>query len=54
MMIKMADNAKNHPPYFTSAAFDNVAIAASVGGLTALIEVLSTLPAEFTAAIAHK
>lgn len=51
-MIKMADNAKNHPPYFTNAAFDIVAIAASAGGLTALIKVLSTLPAEFTAAIA--
>ena len=51
-MIKMADNAKNHPPYFTNAAFDIVAIAASAGGVTALIKVLSTLPAEFTAAIA--
>ncbi|MEH2466576.1 chemotaxis protein CheB [Nostoc sp.] len=51
-MIKMADNAKNHPSYFTNAAFDIVAIAASAGGVTALIKVLSTLPAEFTAAIA--
>ncbi|MEH2338144.1 chemotaxis protein CheB [Nostoc sp.] len=51
-MIKMAENAKNHPPYFTNAAFDIVAIAASAGGLNALIKVLSTVPAEFTAAIA--
>lgn len=48
----MADNAKNHPPYFTNATFDIVAIAASAGGLTALIKLLSTVPAEFTAAIA--
>ncbi|MEH2393108.1 MAG: chemotaxis protein CheB [Nostoc sp.] len=51
-MIQMAENANNHPPYFTNAAFDIVAIAASAGGVTALIKVLSTLPAEFTAAIA--
>lgn len=48
----MAENAKNHPPHFTNAAFDIVAIAASAGGLTALVKVLSTLPAEFPAAIA--
>ncbi|MEH2277846.1 MAG: chemotaxis protein CheB [Nostoc sp.] len=51
-MIKIAENASNHPPQFTNATFDIVAIAASAGGVTALIEVLSTLPAEFTAAIA--
>ncbi|MEH2126291.1 hypothetical protein [Nostoc sp.] len=34
-MIEMAENAKNHPPDFTNAAFDVVAIAASPGGLTA-------------------
>ncbi|MEH2206476.1 MAG: chemotaxis protein CheB [Nostoc sp.] len=51
-MIEMAKNAKNHPPDFTNAAFDIVAIAASAGGLTAIVKVLSTLPAEFPAAIA--
>ncbi|MDZ8034751.1 chemotaxis protein CheB [Nostoc sp. DedSLP04] len=51
-MIEMAENAKNHPPHFTNAAFDLVAIAASAGGLTAIIQVLSTLKAEFPAAIA--
>ncbi|MEH2444955.1 MAG: chemotaxis protein CheB [Nostoc sp.] len=50
-MIQMAENANNHPPH-TNAAFDIVAIAASAGGVSALIKVLSTLPAEFTAAIA--
>ncbi|MFN6477236.1 chemotaxis protein CheB [Nostoc sp. DedQUE07] len=51
-MIEMAENAKNHPPHFTNAAFDLVAIAASAGGLTAIIQVLSILKAEFPAAIA--
>ncbi|MEH2178045.1 chemotaxis protein CheB [Nostoc sp.] len=51
-MIEMAENAKNHPPHFTNAAFDIVAIAASAGGLTAIIQVLSPLKAEFPAAIA--
>ncbi|MEH1774616.1 chemotaxis protein CheB [Nostoc sp.] len=51
-MIQMAENAKNHPPHFTNAAFDIVAIAASAGGLTAIVKVLSTLRAEFPAAIA--
>ncbi len=51
-MIEMAENAKNHPPHFTNAAFDIVAIAASAGGLTAIVKVLSTLKAEFPAAIA--
>ncbi|MEH1951504.1 MAG: chemotaxis protein CheB [Nostoc sp.] len=51
-MIEMAENAKNHPPHFTNAAFDVVAIAASAGGLTAIVKVLSTLPAKFPAAIA--
>ncbi|WP_445626579.1 chemotaxis protein CheB [Nostoc sp. DSM 114167] len=51
-MIEMAENAKNHPPHFTNAVFDIVAIAASAGGLTAIIQVLSTLKAEFPAAIA--
>jgi two-component system chemotaxis response regulator CheB len=48
----MAKNANNHLPHFTNAAFDIVAIAASAGGLPALIKVLSILPPEFTAAIA--
>ncbi|MEH2189231.1 MAG: chemotaxis protein CheB [Nostoc sp.] len=51
-MIQMAENAKNHLPHFTNAAFDIVAIAASAGGLTAIVKVLSTLRAEFPAAIA--
>lgn len=51
-MTQMAENAKNHLPHFKNAAFDIVAIAASAGGLTALIKLLSTLPPEFTAAIA--
>ncbi len=51
-MIQMAEDGNNHLPHFTNAAFDIVAIAASAGGLTALIKVLSTLPKEFTAAIA--
>ncbi|WP_375515969.1 chemotaxis protein CheB [uncultured Nostoc sp.] len=50
-MTQMAEDAKNHPPHFNNAAFDIVAIAASAGGLTALIKVLS-IPPEFTAAIA--
>ncbi|QLE47448.1 chemotaxis protein CheB [Nostoc sp. C057] len=50
-MIQMAEDAKNNPPHFTNAAFDIVAIAASAGGLTAQIKVLSTLPAQFPAAI---
>jgi two-component system, chemotaxis family, protein-glutamate methylesterase/glutaminase len=52
IMIPMAKDANNNPPNLTNAAFDIVAIAASAGGLTALIKVLSTLPAEFPAAIA--
>ena len=39
------------PPHFSSAAFDVVALAASAGGLTALSQVLSALPADFPAAI---
>ncbi|MCC5601627.1 chemotaxis protein CheB [Nostoc favosum] len=50
-MTQMAENAKNHLPHFNNAAFDVVAIAASAGGLTALIKLLS-IPSEFTAAIA--
>lgn len=51
-MMQMAENANNnHPPRFNNAAFDIVALAASAGGLTALTEVVSTLPAEFAGAI---
>jgi two-component system chemotaxis response regulator CheB len=52
IMMQMAANADNHPPNFANAAFDVVAMAASAGGLTALTQVLSSLPREFTAAIA--
>ncbi len=52
VMTQMAGNANNHPPQFANAAFDIVALAASAGGLNALTEVLSTLPTDFTAAIA--
>ena len=51
-MTQMAEDAKNHLPHFNNAVFDIVAIAASAGGITALIKLLSTLPQEFTAAIA--
>ncbi|MEH1839523.1 MAG: chemotaxis protein CheB [Nostoc sp.] len=51
-MTQMVEDAKNHLPHFNNAAFDIVAIAASAGGLAALIKLLSTLPQEFTAAIA--
>lgn len=51
-MIQMAEDANNDPPHFPNAAFDIVAIAASAGGLTALLKLLSTLPAKFPAAIA--
>jgi two-component system chemotaxis response regulator CheB len=39
------------PSCFPAAAFDIVAMASSAGGLTALSEVLSALPADFTAAV---
>jgi two-component system chemotaxis response regulator CheB len=39
------------PPAFPDAAFDIVALAASAGGLTALSQVLSGLPAGFPATI---
>jgi len=41
----------NPPAQFPGAAFDVVAMAASAGGLTALSQVLSGLPADFAAAI---
>jgi two-component system chemotaxis response regulator CheB len=39
------------PPRFQGAAFDVVALAASAGGLTALSQVLSSLPEDFPAAV---
>ncbi len=41
----------NQPPQFTNTTFDVVAVAASAGGVTALMAVLSGLPAKFPAAI---
>jgi two-component system, chemotaxis family, protein-glutamate methylesterase/glutaminase len=41
----------NQPPHFANTAFDVVAFAASAGGVTALMKVLSVLPAKFPAAI---
>jgi two-component system, chemotaxis family, protein-glutamate methylesterase/glutaminase len=52
MMKQMADNANKYPPRLNSAAFDIVAVAASAGGLNAVAEILSTLPATFLATIA--
>ncbi len=43
---------KNIHLTLNNAAFDIVAIAASAGGLTAIVKVLSTLPAKFPGAIA--
>ncbi|MEA5514824.1 chemotaxis protein CheB, partial [Nodularia sp. UHCC 0506] len=51
-MIQKAENINDHPPRFADANFDIVAIASSAGGLTALTQLLSTLPKDFTAAIA--
>ncbi|MDB9373369.1 chemotaxis protein CheB [Nodularia sphaerocarpa] len=51
-MTPTAENAQDDPPRFANANFDIVAIASSAGGLTALIKLLSTLPKDFTAAIA--
>jgi two-component system, chemotaxis family, protein-glutamate methylesterase/glutaminase len=46
-----ADEKPKCLPHFPQAAFDLVAIAASAGGLNAISEVLSKLPANFPAAI---
>ncbi len=43
--------SSNKPGHFPHTAFDIVALAASAGGLTALSQVLSRLPADFPAAI---
>lgn len=51
-MTQRLENAQNHPPRFANASFDIVAIASSAGELTALMTLLSTLPKNFTAAIA--
>ena len=42
---------QNNPESSPNGAFDIVALAASAGGLKALSEVLSGLPADFPAAI---
>ncbi len=41
----------NQPPHLANTAFDVVVFAASAGGVTALISVLSALPKEFPTAI---
>ncbi|NEO31665.1 MAG: chemotaxis protein CheB [Symploca sp. SIO3C6] len=46
-----SQSEQNQPPHFADAAFDLVAIASSAGGLQALTEVVSNLPAEFPAAL---
>ena len=51
MQNSNADEQNAYPQHFANAAFDLVALAASAGGLTALGEVLSNLPAEFPAAV---
>ncbi len=59
-MVKVSEMGKNWvsenhsyvpPPRFPGAAYDVVAVTASAGGLTALSQVLSALPADFPAAI---
>jgi len=47
----MAPSASNTPAPFPRAAFDVVGIAASAGGLNAIVEILKGLPADFPAAI---
>jgi two-component system, chemotaxis family, protein-glutamate methylesterase/glutaminase len=49
--IFQPEEERDRPPSFSNAAFDIVALAASAGGLRALSEVLSNLPANFPAAI---
>jgi two-component system chemotaxis response regulator CheB len=39
-------------PHFPKAAYDIVALAASLGGLKAISQLLSVLPSDFPAAIA--
>lgn len=51
MKSAKADDKPESPPHFPRAAFDLVAIAASAGGLDAISQVLSKLPANFPAAI---
>lgn len=52
MIAQMSDNANNYSPQLNDGAFDIVAVAASAGGLNAVSQILSTLPAKFSAAIA--
>lgn len=46
-----ADEQRDRPLSFPNAAFDIVALASSAGGLNALSQVLSKLPADFPAAL---
>ena len=49
----MAENQKrDNTAHLANRAFDIVALASSAGGLTALSQILSTLPSDFPAAIA--
>lgn len=50
-LARQSDLPENRPLKFPDAAFDIVALAASAGGLQALSQVLSSLPASFPAAI---
>jgi two-component system chemotaxis response regulator CheB len=45
------DDSISKPEFFPDASFDVVALASSAGGLTALSEVLASLPPNFPAAI---
>lgn len=47
----MTETSRQSPPAFDHAAFDVVALAASAGGLKALIQVLAALSADFPAAL---
>jgi two-component system chemotaxis response regulator CheB len=49
--LNQMDASSRHPPHFPNAAFDAVALAASAGGLSALSQVLASLPADFPATV---
>lgn len=48
---KREGTSYSHPSYFPQAAFDVVALASSAGGLAALSQILTALPANFPAAV---
>lgn len=50
-LVKEKRSVKKELTHFPSAAFDVVAMAAFAGGLTALSQILTALPADFPAAI---